>query len=296
MWQALQIPTPDGRSLDVYAIGPTDGPVLLFHDGTPGAGTPSPRFLAASAERGLRYVAFSRPGYGASTRRPDRTVAAVAEDTVAVLDRLGVERCYTMGWSGGGPHALACAALLPSRIIAATAVASCAPYEAEGLDFLAGMGAENIIEFEAALSGSAALLPVLEAQWPQLREVAPEEIADALGDLVPPVDRAALTGDLAEALAEDIHIALHDGVWGWHDDDLAFTRPWGFDLASIGVPLSIWQGEQDRMVPFAHGAWLAAALPNARAHLLPEHGHLSLGVDSIGRILDAMIASVPAAG
>jgi len=286
-----RIATPDGRSLDVYVAGPTDGHVLLFHDGTPGAGTPGRKFLAAAGERGLRYVAFSRPGYGASTRRPGRTVADVAPDAVTVLDYLGAERCYTMGWSGGGPHTLATAALLPDRVIAATAVASVAPYEAEGLDFLAGMGAENIVEFDAALAGSATLEPLLEGQWPALRDVAPGDIADALGDLIPPVDRAALTGELAEEMAEDLHIALRDGIWGWFDDDIAFTRPWGFDLASIRVPLSIWQGEQDRMVPYAHGEWLAAALPQAHAHLLPDHGHLSLAVASIGTILDAMIAS-----
>lgn len=286
-----RIATPDGRSLDVYIAGPTDGEVLLFHDGTPGAGTPGRKFLAAAGERGLRYVAFSRPGYGASTRRPGRSVADVAPDAVTVLDHLGAGRCYTMGWSGGGPHTLATAALLPDRVIAATVVASVAPYEADGLDFLAGMGAENIVEFNAALAGSATLEPLLEGQWPALRDVAPEDIADALGDLIPPVDRTALTGELAQEMAEDLHIALRDGIWGWFDDDVAFTRPWGFDLASIRVPLSIWQGEQDRMVPYAHGEWLAAALPQAHAHLLPDHGHLSLAVASIGTILDAMIAS-----
>ena len=296
MVQPQRIATPDGRSLDVYIAGPADGSVLLFHDGTPGAGTPGRKFLAAAAERGLRYVAFSRPGYGASTRRAGRSVADVAEDAVTVLDHLGAERCYTMGWSGGGPHTLATAALLPDRVIAATAVASVTPYEAEGLDFLAGMGAENIVEFNAALAGPAALQPLLEAQWPTLRAVAAEDIADALGDLIPPVDRAALTGELAEEMAEDLHVALGNGIWGWFDDDLAFTRPWGFDLTSIRVPLSIWQGEQDRMVPYAHGVWLAAALPRAHAHLLPDHGHLSLAVDSVGPILDAMLASVTPAG
>jgi pimeloyl-ACP methyl ester carboxylesterase len=295
MIEPQRIATPDGRSLDLYVAGPTDGTVLLFHDGTPGAGTPGRRFLEAAQERNLRYVAFSRPGYGGSTRRPGRNVADVAEDAVTVLDHLGAERCYTMGWSGGGPHTLATAALLPDRVIAATAVASVTPYEAEGLDFLAGMGAENIVEFGAALAGSAALQPLLEAQWPALRTVAPGDIADALGDLIPPVDRAALTGELAEEMAEDIHTALAAGIWGWHDDDLAFTRPWGFDLSSIRVPLSIWQGAQDRMVPYAHGVWLAAALPGAHAHLLPDHGHLSLAVDSVGRILDAMIASATSA-
>ncbi len=291
-----RIATPDGRSLDVYVAGPSDGTVLLFHHGTPGAGTPGRRFLEAAVERNLRYVAFSRPGYGASTRRPGRSVADVADDAVTVLDALGAARCYTMGWSGGGPHTLATAALLPDRVIAATAVASVTPYEAEGLDFLAGMGQENIVEFGAALAGPATLQPLLEAQWPALRTVAPADIADALGDLIPPVDRAALTGEFAEETAEDIHRALDAGIWGWHDDDLAFTRPWGFELGSIRVPLSIWQGAQDRMVPYAHGEWLAAALPEAHAHLLPDHGHLSLAVASIGSILDSMLATaVPGA-
>lgn len=285
------IATPDGRSLDVYIAGPADGEILLFHDGTPGAGTPGRKFLEAAGARGLRYVAFSRPGYGASTRLPGRSVADVAADAVTVLDHVGARRCYTMGWSGGGPHTLATAALLPDRVIAATAVASVAPWDVDGPDFLAGMGAENIVEFNAAVAGQAALQPLLESQWPVLRDVAPDDIADALGDIIPPVDRAALTGELAREMAEDLHIALRDGIWGWFDDDMAFTLPWGFDLTSIRVPLSIWQGEQDRMVPYAHGVWLAAALPLAHAHLLPDHGHLSLAVASIGTILDAMIAS-----
>lgn len=288
-----KIPTPDGRSLDVYLAGPEHGRVLLFLDGTPGAGVPATFLVAAAAERDLRYVSYSRPGYGSSTRRPGRTVADVTDDATVVLDHLGVDRCYVLGWSGGGPHTLACAALLPDRVLAACALASIAPYPSPGLEFLAGMGVENIEEFGAALAGSAELQPLLERWWPQFRDVTPEQIADALGDLVPPVDRAALTGTFAESMARDMRQALRGGIWGWHDDDLAFTKPWGFDLASIRVPLAVWQGGQDRMVPFAHGAWLVAAIPGVRAHLLPEHGHLSLAVDSIGRILDDLLSSAP---
>jgi pimeloyl-ACP methyl ester carboxylesterase len=215
----------------------------------------------------------------------------VADDGVAVLDHLGVDRCYTMGWSGGGPHTIACAALLPERVIAATVIASAAPYAVPGLDFLAGMGQENIDEFGAAIAGAGELKPFLEAWAPQMGAVTGEQIASALGDLISPVDRAALTGEFAEALAADIRHALEHGIWGWHDDDLAFVRPWGVDLASIRVPLTLWQGEQDRMVPFAHGAWLAGHLPGVRAHLLPDHGHLSLAVSSIGRILDELVAT-----
>ena len=287
---AEQIRTADGRRLDVYVAGPDDGDVLLFHHGTPGAGTPFDQLVAQSAERGLRYVSFSRPGYGASTRRPARSVSDVVDDAITVLDHLNARRCYTMGWSGGGPHTLACAALLPDRVIAATVVASIAPYGAEGLDYMAGMGRENIDEFGLALEGTAALEPFLQAWMPSLSLVTGEQIADALGDLVPPVDRAALTGDLASSMAADTRQALTNGPWGWHDDDLAFTRAWGFDVADIHVPISLWQGELDRMVPFNHGVWLADRIPGVRPHLLPEHGHLSLAVASMGIILDELVS------
>jgi pimeloyl-ACP methyl ester carboxylesterase len=282
---------PGGRTLDVHLAGPEGGTPVLFHHGTPGAGLPSPDLVTAFTERNLRYIGVARPGYAGSSRQPGRSVADVAHDAVAVLDELGVDRSYAMGWSGGGPHTIACAALLPDRMIAATVIASAAPYDAAGLDFLAGMGRENIDEFGAAIAGTRQLTPFLEAWAPQMRIVTGEQVADALGDLIPPIDRAALTGDFADAVAEDIRHGLEGGIWGWHDDDLAFVRPWGVDLASIRVPMTLWQGEQDRMVPFAHGAWLAQHLPAVRAHLLPDQGHLSLAVSSIGLILDELVAS-----
>lgn len=214
----------------------------------------------------------------------------VVDDAATVLDHVGASRCYTMGWSGGGPHTLACAALLPGRVIAASVVASIAPYGADGLDYCDGMGQENIDEFGAAIAGSAPLRAFQEAWAPALASVTGAEIADALGDLVPPVDRAALIGDLADSMAADTRQALSQGSWGWHDDDLTFVRPWGFDLAEIRVPTSLWQGGRDRMVPFNHGIWLADRVPGIRAHLLPDHGHLSLAVASIGVILDELVS------
>jgi pimeloyl-ACP methyl ester carboxylesterase len=285
-----QIQTPDGRTLDVYTDGPGSARVLLFHDGTPGAGLQSPDFVRTLAEHDLRYVSFSRPGYGGSTRRPGRSVADVVDDAVVVLDHVGAGHCYALGWSGGGPHTLACAALLQDRVTAVAVVGSAAPYGADGLDFLAGMGDENIEEFGAALEGPDALEAFQRAWLPSLGSVTGPDIADALGDLVAPVDQAALTGELSDTIAATIRQGLSQGLWGWHDDDLAFTRPWGFDLAGIRVPVSLWQGEQDRMVPFAHGVWLAAHIPNVRAHLLPEHGHLSLAVASVGTILDELVS------
>lgn len=288
------ISRPGGGAIEIVLDGGPEGTILLFHHGTPGSGVPSPGMAQAARRRGLRYVALVRPGYAGSTRRAGRRVVDVASDAAAVLDALGGGRCLTLGTSGGGPHALACAAAIPDRVAAAATIGCVAPFDAEGLDFLAGMGNENIEEFGAAVEGTAALHAFLERFAGDLRVVTEPEIADALGDLVPPVDRAALARGYAASLAEDIRTGLEPGYLGWFDDDLAFVRDWGFEPAGISVPVSLWQGEQDRMVPFAHGAWLSRVIPRVRAHLLPDDGHLSITVDSIGAVLDDLIAAAGA--
>ncbi len=225
--------TPDGRNLDLYVAGPADGEVLFFHAGTPSAPVVYKPMIDQMAARGLRYVAASRPGYGSSTRRPGRSIADVVDDTRAVLDHLGAERAWTVGWSGGGPHALACAALMPERVRGAATIASIAPYPAEGLDYLAGMGEENVEEFTAALEGQDALLVFKERNWPILRDVTGDEVAASLGDLIDEVDRASVSDEFAEYLAASFREALRESYWGWFDDDMAMIKPWGFDLATI---------------------------------------------------------------
>jgi pimeloyl-ACP methyl ester carboxylesterase len=281
----------DGRDLEVEVTGPEGGPVLVFHHGTPG-GSEQMRAMARAAEaRGLRLVTWSRPGYGASTRQAGRSVADVVADTAAVLDHLGAESCLVAGWSGGGPHALACGALLPDRVRGVLCIAGVAPYAAEGLDFLAGMGEDNIEEFSAALEGEHTLRPWLDAQRPEMLELTADAVADSLGNLVPPVDVAVLTGEFAEDLASEFRQALSVGVDGWLDDDLAFTRPWGFELADIAVPTYLWQGSDDLMVPFAHGRWLAGRIPDVTAHLEQGEGHLSIGIGALDRMLDELAAT-----
>jgi pimeloyl-ACP methyl ester carboxylesterase len=284
-----QLTLGDGRPLDVYLAGPDTGTPLLFHIGTPCAGIPFAPFVETLAERGLRYVSFSRPGYGSSSRRAGRDVVDVVEDSAAVLEAIGAERCYVIGWSGGGPHALACAARLPGVIAVAT-IGGVAPYPADGLDWAAGMGAENIEEFDAALAGPDELIAFMERASPQLRVVKADEVAAAFGDLIDEVDRGALTGAFSAWSAEVFHEALRVGYWGWFDDDMAFMRPWGFALDEIRVPTFVWQGAHDRMVPYAHSEWLAAHIPGARSRLFAEHGHLSLAVDSVPRIVDELLA------
>jgi pimeloyl-ACP methyl ester carboxylesterase len=280
----------DGRALQVWVEGPEGGDVLISHHGTPSSGLPYAPLVDEASRRGLRSVGYCRPGYGSSTRLEGRSVADCAFDATAIADALGVERFYTEGGSGGGPHALGCGALLPDRVIAVASIAGVVPYGAEGIDFLEGMGEENHVEFGAALDGPDALRRWMDEHAADTGAAASvEDLLRAFGDLVSDVDRESLTGGLGEHLIRSEHIALANGYWGWFDDDLAFTRDWGFDPAAMTVPVSVWQGRQDRFVPFSHGEWLAAHVPGARAHLYDEHGHLSLALASFGAILDDLI-------
>jgi pimeloyl-ACP methyl ester carboxylesterase len=284
----------DGRTLDVYVDGPEGAVPLLFHNGTPSSGQLYAPFVDEASQRGLQMVSFSRAGYGSSTRKPGRRVRDVVPDVAAILDQLGAERFYTVGWSGGGPHALACAALLPECVIGAATVGSLAPYDAGGLDWMAGMGDENIAAFSAALAGDGSLRTVLEKVGPSFATVTPAEVVASLGTLVPDVDRSAIGGEAAAWLAGVFRESVRNGIWGWHDDELALVSPWGFDVGGIDIPVAIWQGAEDRMTPFAHGEWLASHIAGAQPHLLRGHGHLSPGVDSFGRILDDLSTIAPA--
>jgi pimeloyl-ACP methyl ester carboxylesterase len=280
---------PDGRDIEILITGPGDGLPLVLHEGTPVGLVLYPPTAQAAVARGLRVILLARPGYEGSTPRPGRRVADVAEDTAAVLDQLGGDTFLTAGWSGGGPHALACAAELPGRCLAAASIAGVAPYGASGLDWLAGMGPENVEEFGIAVRGEAALTEFLEREAGALNSVTGAEVADALGGLVQAADKAVLTGAFAEHLAASLRAAVRGGVAGWRDDDLAFVKDWGFSLRSPAAPVAIWQGDQDLMVPYSHGQWLAANIPGARVHLLPGEGHLTLTASGFGRIVDDLL-------
>jgi pimeloyl-ACP methyl ester carboxylesterase len=295
--QPLSSPTtielPDGRSLEVEVSGPTDGTPLIFHHGTPGSAYQFRAIRRAAHTRGLRLVTFSRAGYGSSTRRPGRSVVDVVDDVVAVLDYLGTDRCLAAGWSGGGPHALATGARLAEQVAGVLVIAGVAPYDAVDLDFLDGMGQQNIEEFGSALLGEAALRPGLQTEAEQLRDTDAAGVIESLSTLLPDVDRAVVTAEFGEDLVASFTGAFRSGVDGWVDDDLAFTRPWGFALEEIGVPTFIWQGSEDLMVPFAHGQWLARHLPATTARLQQGEGHLSIAVGALDRMLDDLISIRP---
>lgn len=284
---------PDGRQLDVEISGPDNGIPLIFHHGTPGSVTQFGAMRRAAHDRGLRLVTFSRAGYGDSTRLPGRTVVAAADDAKFLADHLDAPRFVTAGWSGGGPHTLATAAKLPDRVAGVLVIAGVAPYDAEGLDFLAGMGEENVTEFtKVQQGGEAAVRPGYERQAVEMRGGDAATLIKEMSTILPEVDRAVITDEFADDMVANFDEGLRLGVDGWIDDDLAFIEPWGFALDEIAVPSFMWQGSEDLMVPFAHGEWLAEHIPGVKAHLLQGEGHLSITVGALEQMLDELVTTL----
>ena len=264
-----------GRQLAAAAYGPPDGTPILFMHGTPGSRLqlPDPQVLDTL---GIRLVRYDRPGYGASTRDPGRRIVDAAADAAAVAEAMAWNEFAVLGYSGGGPHALAVAAQLGDRVRRCAAVASIAPMDAVGLDFFGGMSEGNVEEFDAALAGAEQLATLLDPVAGAVAEDVFAFMASLRADL-PDEDAAALDRpEVASAFADSFVEGLRPGAGGWIDDDLAFCAPWGFDVDSITVPVSVWQGSTDVLVPPSHAAWLAQAIPGAEGQLIVGSGHFGL--------------------
>jgi pimeloyl-ACP methyl ester carboxylesterase len=271
--------TPDGRAL-AYAIwGDPDGfPVLALH------GTPGCRFNRwpkeeVYAELGVCWVTHDRAGYGRSDRHRGRNVADEAADVAALADELGFDRFGVTGGSGGGPHVLACAALIPDRVVRAICIVGVAPWGTPGLErdeWLAGMDPENVKEVGWAEAGEEVLTRELEAEQKRVEErvaVDPATILD--GFELSESDREQLARPEAmQVIREATFEEAVNGVGGWVDDDLAFLQPWGFDVGDVSVPVLIKYGLTDVLVPPAHGEWLAASVPGCTVHTDDTAGHL----------------------
>jgi pimeloyl-ACP methyl ester carboxylesterase len=254
----------DGRTLHAYDTG-ADGAAgrlaVFWHHGSPNIGAPPEPLFPAADRLGIRWVSYDRPGYGGSTPRPGRDVASAAADVSAVADALGIGRFAVMGHSGGGSHALACAALLRDRVLGMVVVAGMAPFGAEGLEWFEGFGSAGVDEMRAAAAGRAALERHL-AESDDEPEFTPE-------------DEAALAGGWSW-LIDVVRPALAGGMEGFIEDDLAGVGAWGCDPAEVTVPALFAHGGRDRVVPAAHGEWLARRCHGAELWLPSEDGHISV--------------------
>jgi pimeloyl-ACP methyl ester carboxylesterase len=275
---------PDGRTLAIEEAGDPGGRPVLVHNGTPNSRHLFAPAAADAAARGLRLIGYDRPGYGGSTPQPGRTVADCAADVRAICAELGIDRLAMWGVSGGGPHLLACAALLPDLVTAAASLASLAPADAERLDWYEGMGQDNADDFRLLKSDPEAMRAKLETEREETLATTAEDLAKLLKTLLTPTDAAALTGEFAEYLVYTGREGLAPGSQGWWDDGVAHASPWGFELSAIRVPVLLMHGRQDQFVPFGHGQWLAARIPGVEARLLDHDGHLTLETQRIGEV------------
>jgi pimeloyl-ACP methyl ester carboxylesterase len=271
----------DGRRLAFRVYGPDARRRVVFHYGTPGSRQLSPQYVAAAARADVQLLVIDRPGYGGSTRHVGRRVVDVVADVVAASDELGWSTFAVWGGSGGAPHALACAAGLPDRLTRCASVVGPAPFDADDLDWFAGMSPGNVEEFEAAAEGERAYRPLVErlaATAVAAAEAGEIELAE--GYELPDADLRALRARLAEPGHLDrVRAACADGVDGWIDDCIAFVRPWGFSLRSLRRPVSVWYGPDDVLSPRAHARHLLTAIPGAEGHQLPAGGHILGGED-----------------
>lgn len=256
----FDVTLPDGRTLHGYDVGGSGTPVMWQH-GTPNTGAPPRPLLALAEVLGLRWVSFDRPGYGGSTAHEGRTIATVAADAAALADALGLDRFAVFGHSGGGPHALGCAAAYPARVSAVVTLGGLAPFDAEGLDWFAGMGPTSNASLRAAANG---------AEGKRLHE---QESAAAPIDFTA-LDWKALSGEWGW-LGEVAAAGVASGIEALIADDLAYVAPWGVDLADIIAPVLLVHGADDHVVPPSHSAWLAAHLDGAELWQLEGESHIS---------------------
>jgi pimeloyl-ACP methyl ester carboxylesterase len=265
--------TPDGRTLTYVERGPDGGTPVIVSHGTPGsrfARHPDPQMYE---RHGVRSIAYDRPGYGRSDPQRGRSVADAAADVAAIADELGFERFAVVGGSGGAPHALACGALLGERVTRVGALVTPAPSDAEDFDFFEGLAELNVKEFGAALDGEEAIEAFLQPLADGIRADPDAVIEDILTEL-PEVDRKlASRPDIRAIMKESFVEAVRQGLRGWADDDLAFAKPWGFELEDVQAETRVWQGELDVLTPRPHGEYVASRLPNARFELLENGGH-----------------------
>jgi pimeloyl-ACP methyl ester carboxylesterase len=282
--QVRLVESEDGRRLRVEVAGDGDR-VIVAQLGTPNAGVLFEPWVRDAAARGLRLVAYDRPGYAGSSPQPGRTVVDCVTDVRVIADALGFSRCAVWGFSGGGPHALACGALASDLVAAVATIGAPAPPDAPGLDYFAGMPDDARRDHLLFTTDRAEWERVSEHQCETALARSHTEFVDAWSAGKPPVDQAALRGDFGTWLDRAVRTGITPVIDGALDDNIAiFYAPWGFDPASIAIPVKVWHGAQDRFIAPAHGRWLAERIPGAQADLNDTDGHLTVAAERIGNV------------
>jgi pimeloyl-ACP methyl ester carboxylesterase len=270
-----------GRILEIQEGGDLYGlPVFSFH-GNPGCRQLFPAHVEDAKKQGIHLIGYSRPGYGRSTRLAGRSKVDAVAEVIAIADKLGIDRFGVWGHSEGGNYALACAAMLPSRVVAASSLSTVAPYGAAGLDWFSGMGELNVEDFKLMMRNQHEWEEKNRKDSEIMKRAGKEELVGFLGSLVSDVDRDVLTTEFVNLFRAQVQEAFRLGIYGPIDDSLADAKPWGFDVSSIKVPTQVWHGRHDRFVGFVHGEWLAKHVPNADTHLEEEEGHLTMYIQRI---------------
>ena len=287
--QTMTVQTPDDRELCVEVAGDPSGRPVLIHSGTPNSRHMYGPWIEDAETRGIKLFCYDRPGYGGSTPQPGHSVADGAADVRAIAEALQADRLGVWGMSGGGPYALASAALLPDLVVAVGVVASIAPWGAPGLDFFTGMGEDNVEDIELFFSDREAARKKGAQEREELLSVTADQVTKGWESLVSEADAAVLTRDFAEQLVRDFQDGLAPGDQGWWDDNVSHLSPWGFELDSVRVPVKIWHGHQDRFVPVQHGQWLAAHVPGAEADISETDGHLTLLVNRVPEVHERLL-------
>jgi pimeloyl-ACP methyl ester carboxylesterase len=285
------IDTPDGRVLQVATLGEPSGHTVLFHHGTPGSASLVKMFAPLVEDGSLFVVTTSRAGYGRSSRLEGRDVVSVVDDARLALDAAGRSDYVVVGWSGGGPHALACAALDAPRCRAAWSLAGVVPTNLD-FDWTEGMGPENVEEFALAKEGGPEYEARMAMYGVAFKAATKDDVVELFGGLLSEPDKAAFE---LEARREGFAASLQEGFeFGWRgffDDDQAMMKEWGFDPTTISVPVAVWFGDQDLMVPRTHGEWLARSLPTASRHFFEGEGHVSLVTNHVDELTAAIRAT-----
>jgi pimeloyl-ACP methyl ester carboxylesterase len=274
--ETLTVTTEDGRRLCVDTGGDPAGRPIVVHHGSPGSRYLLDQWTREAAEDGVRLLCYDRPGYGGSSPQPGRVVADCAADVRTIAAAFGYERIAVWGISGGGPHALACAALLPDLVCAVASLAAIAPYGPTDLDYFTGMGQENVDDIRLMLRDREAARRKVAADRAAIMAASADEVIAGFETLISTADAAALRGGMDDYLLTSMQLGLAPGDQGWWDDCVNDVVDWGFDLASIAVPVQLWHGREDKFVPFQHGEWLSRHIPGVDAHLTDTDGHLTL--------------------